>query len=390
MSMNLERTIKETISIIKKEYDYIIDLIDLTVDDFLKITHLDEYDIKNIRGLLIQLNILLKQLKPQWEESYNQYLNSYDYFLNNYRKLKVNYNYSLRMNVLINTFIYNLGFTTAQYGGNSNKIYYDSFYSISDSIPQLLTEKKFKFVVIGGGPVGLFMTYKLSLEYPESNILLVDNRIDGEENQRKYTRKNILFKVPSIFISPDMKLSDLHKEHFIGEGYPIYKIEQDLIERIQKIPNISILYSTTDIIQLIYNDTINVDYLLNTTGGRLRQLINDDNIDLINKLEDNPSFDNKIYPIIKGMNKFVLYDEEQNLSYNPKTFNTDRENEQIDYIDISKISSKMPSQVYMTKNGSFFIKFDMGVSYFNTNTSQGDTLYYSIVQLSLLIETLKG
>ena len=124
------------------------------------------------------------------------------------------------------------------------------------------------------------MTYKLSLEYPDSNILLADNRVSNV-HERKFTRSNVLFKVPDMFMNPNKRLNELNKDHFDGDGHSIYRIEQRLTELIQAMPNVDILYTSIDIINLIAINTINVDYLLNTTGGRLTQLTNDDNIDLI-------------------------------------------------------------------------------------------------------------
>jgi hypothetical protein len=352
--------------------------------------------IQTIRESLLIINRELNKLKDTWEEnktSNDNLLDEYTYHLNNYKKLKVNNSYLGRIHGLIKTFLENNLFindTSKRGGTNREIIYSDSFVDKSDpEILEYFSDKKFKFLILGGGPVGLFSAYILSINFPDSEILLVDNRI-LTEHTRQFSRNNILFKVPGIFLNPDrIQLDKINKENFNGDGNAIYKIEQKLTGLINKKNKISTLYSELDVIDLIFNDNINVDYVLNTTGGRLETLINDDNDYLRSLLTNNNEHNGYYLPLKPGLNKFVCSDETKNFNYNPTNFDTDINNDDIVYLDISKISNKLPSQIYITSKGVYFIKFDIGVSLLNTNTQQGDTLYYAAMQINELVNTLK-
>ena len=352
--------------------------------------------IQTIRQSLLIINKGLKELKGTWGEnntSNNSLLDYYNFHLNNYKKLKVNYSYLERIKGLIHTFLENnlfISYTSKLGGSNRETVYKDSFFNKRDEeILDYFTTKRFKFLILGGGPVGLFSAYILSLNFPDSEILLIDNRI-LTEHTRQFTRNNILYKVPEIFLNPDgIPVDKINKESFNGDGNAIYRIEQNLTDLIDKKNKISTLYSDLDVNDLIMNDKINVDYVLNATGGRLKSLINDNNDYLKSLLTNNNEHNGYYLPLKPGLNKFVCGDETKNFKYNPDNFDKDIDNKDIVYLDISKISNRLPSQIYITSKGVYFIKFDIGVSLLNTNTQQGDTLYYAAMQINKLVNTLK-
>ena len=115
-------------------------------------------------------------------------------------------------------------------------IFYDSFHpkSVHPYVWEGRKEDRVptgaQIFIVGAGPVGLFFADELASRLPQAQIVIAESRSEEEPGTRKFTRKNVLFRVPDEFRPPDR----------VGE-LAIFRIEQHLTRKVEKLANVRTL-----------------------------------------------------------------------------------------------------------------------------------------------------
>lgn len=125
-------------------------------------------------------------------------------------------------------------------------------------------------LIIGSGPIGLFLSCYLKLTYPDVNIILCDNRINKPGFRKPYTRVRP-FSSSSKYLSLIIpKLYCMNNNEYVNM-INIFILEYLLYSRVLLEYDIAVLYNDYD-----WNDykkmikEYNVDVVFDCTGGKLK------------------------------------------------------------------------------------------------------------------------
>ena len=125
-------------------------------------------------------------------------------------------------------------------------------------------------LIIGSGPIGLFLSCYLKLTYPDVNIILCDNRINKPGFRKPYTRVRP-FSSSSKYLSLIIpKLYCMNNNNYVNM-INIFILEYLLYSRVLLEYDIAVLYNDYD-----WNDykkmikDYNVDVVFDCTGGKLK------------------------------------------------------------------------------------------------------------------------
>lgn len=125
-------------------------------------------------------------------------------------------------------------------------------------------------LIIGSGPIGLFLSCYLKLTYPDVNIILCDNRINKPGFRKPYTRVRP-FSSSSKYLSLIIpKLYCMNNNDYVNM-VNIFILEYLLYSRVLLEYDIAVLYNDYD-----WNDykkmikKYNVDVVFDCTGGKLK------------------------------------------------------------------------------------------------------------------------
>lgn len=125
-------------------------------------------------------------------------------------------------------------------------------------------------LIIGSGPIGLFLSCYLKLTYPDVNIILCDNRINKPGFRKPYTRVRP-FSSSSKYLSLIIpKLYCMNNNDYVNM-VNIFILEYLLYSRVLLEYDIAVLYNDYD-----WNDykkmikEYNVDVVFDCTGGKLK------------------------------------------------------------------------------------------------------------------------
>lgn len=111
------------------------------------------------------------------------------------------------------------------------------------------------FLIIGGGPVGLYMADILSNEFKTHNIIVLENRTEKEHMRKPFSRHR------RLAVSP------------LGEGKLISEIEVHMYTKLNDKENVFFIFSK-EISPEYLIDTCEINFVFNATGGRLEEIKN--------------------------------------------------------------------------------------------------------------------
>lgn len=138
-------------------------------------------------------------------------------------------------------------------GGNKENPLQDSFVQPFSEVYSSFCSKK-TFLVVGSGPNGMMASKLLSSNFPEMQVLILDNRIDKEHYLKPFSRHRILAGLQNKMIS---------------------EWENELYQEIKNdYKNVFFLFSREWLPSNLVS-VCDIDFLINATGGRLKEFENE-------------------------------------------------------------------------------------------------------------------